>query len=295
MQTLAKIMEQIEEATFQIDKNTATGSRLALILIDNALELTMWQTIKEMCTYRDPGEKIKSMEMYKFFPKKTQFLVSNYIITGETKTIFDECHKHRNEVYHQNISKESIINDLAKIYLEACCKVIFTVFDDSFCTITPMRPVPDILIRYNIVKNDKWVELNVLNDKSANPLNGRMCSQHQLFQTLESDINNRIEKVRSNFVDIDSFSTSNGNYEKEKFALNALSLRASKIKFSADIPNALTSYRTIDEKLIQIELSTEFGVYQAYCAEELEYECSIDACYEALQDEPSRDEQDGEA
>jgi hypothetical protein len=39
--TLAKIVKQIEEATFQIDKNTATGSRLALILIDNALELTM--------------------------------------------------------------------------------------------------------------------------------------------------------------------------------------------------------------------------------------------------------------
>lgn len=295
MQTLAKIMEQIEEATFQIDKSTATGSRLALILIDNALELTMWQTIKEMCSYRDPREKIKNMKMYDNFCKKTQFLVSNGIITAKTKNIFDECHKHRNEVYHQNINKESIINDLAKIYLEACCKVIFTVFDNSFCTIKHMRPVPDILIRYKIVKNDRWAGLDVLNDKFTNPLNERVCSQRQLFQTLASDINNRIDKVRSDFGCIDIVSTSTGNYEKEKVALNALSLRASKIKSRKDIPNALANYHSIDKDLIQIELSTEFGVYQAYCAEELELECSRDACYEALQDEPSRDEQDGEA
>jgi hypothetical protein len=42
MNLFAQVIEQIEEAAVQIDKQTINGSRLALILIDNVIEILMY-------------------------------------------------------------------------------------------------------------------------------------------------------------------------------------------------------------------------------------------------------------
>jgi hypothetical protein len=216
------------------------------------------------------------MKNYDDFPKKTQFLFSNSIITDKTKNVFDHCHRHRNEVYHQNIIKESIINDLAKIYLEACCKVIFEVFS-SFCNIYKINPVPDILIKYGIVKNHPWAGYDIFTDQITNVfLNGRVCSPHQFIQTLALDINNRIAKVRSDIDYIDSVTTLTEDCEKEMLKLATFSRRANRLSSKKDLSNALESYRSIDDALIQIELSTEFWVYCVSTDEDLQFELSRD-------------------
>lgn len=264
--TLAKIMEQIEEATVQIDKNTTTGSRLALILIDNALELSIWEkiTYKHSIDDEDYEEIVSGKFMgkltknYKSFHDKTNFLVSESIITQKEKTVFDICHKFRNEAYHQNIIRELIINDLAKIYLEACCNVIFKLFDSSFYMINSMKPVPELLTKYKILNSNGIFQEDKIEEAVGAFLNNRVCTPSQFFQTLESDIHKRIEKVRDDIDYIESVSTTRGNLKNEQLKLDSFSHRAYKLGCKNDISNALTRYCSIDNDLIAIELSMNF-------------------------------------
>lgn len=53
MKFLAQVIEQIEEAANQLDKQTVTGSRLALILIDNLIEILMYNCTKDELTLDD--------------------------------------------------------------------------------------------------------------------------------------------------------------------------------------------------------------------------------------------------
>lgn len=265
--TLAKIMEQIEEATVQIDKNTITGSRLALILIDNALELSMWENINSEYSFED-YEAISNQtfkEKYPEFKDKTNFLVLNSIIKQGTKDVFDTCHHFRNEVYHKNITKESIINDLAKIYLEKCCKVIFKLFDYSFYSISITEPVPKILTKYGIISTSEWTGCDIIHDLSEKVdevvdlfLNGRVCSCRQFSQVLALDISTRTEKVLGNIEYVESFSASRGNFLQEQRDLESFLRRANKLENANNVSNALVRYYNIDDKLTPIELFMDF-------------------------------------
>ncbi|MFZ2499560.1 hypothetical protein [Methanosarcina sp.] len=291
-------MEQIEEATIQIDKKTTTGSRLALILIDNALELSIWEKInsKYSIDNEDYEEVISGkfraqlLKDYEYFNNKTNFLVSEGMITQKEKEIYDTCHFFRNEVYHQNIIRELIINDLAKIYLKACCNVIVKLFDSSFYIFDYMKPVPEILTKYEIVNSYGILKDDKI-DKAVNTFfNTRVCSPLQFSQTLALDINKRIEKVREdiNYVEhyiepastniepastnieqastniepastnIEPASTTPLTFEKEKSSLESFSRRANQLKRKNDTSNALTRYYNIDKDLIPIEFSTNF-------------------------------------
>jgi uncharacterized protein YutE (UPF0331/DUF86 family) len=264
---LAKIMEQIKEATVQIDKNTTTGSRLALILIDNALEISMWEKINNEYSPEDYEAIINKTfkEKYPDFKDKTNFLVSDSIIEQGTKDIFDTCHHFRNEVYHKNITKESIINDLAKIYLEECCKVIFKLLDCSFYSISTQEPVPKILIEYGIISTSEWIGYDIIHDLAGKInevvnsfLNGRVCCCRSFSQTLASDIIKRTEKVRDDIDYIKSFSGSSGIYKDEQRNHNSFLDRAEKVKNANNISNALVRYSKIDDELTPIELFMDY-------------------------------------
>ena len=122
MKFVAQIMEQLDEAGNQIDNKTTTGARLALILIDNALELLMYRTVREKFDWDeetllnpkyDQGTKNKTL---KFFGEKTKFIKNLGKISNEEAEIMNICHKYRNEAYHINILKDSIIHQIVKIY-----------------------------------------------------------------------------------------------------------------------------------------------------------------------------------
>ncbi len=109
MKFVAQIMEQLDEAGNQIDKKTTTGARLALILIDNALELLMYRTVREKFgwdeeTLLNPkyDQETKNKTL-RFFGEKTKFIKNIGKISNEEVEIMNICHKYRNEAYHINI------------------------------------------------------------------------------------------------------------------------------------------------------------------------------------------------
>lgn len=259
---LVKIIEQIEEATVQIDKHTTTGSRLALILIDNAIEVSMWEKINSERSIEDREATLSRTfkDKYKEFKDQTNFLVSKCIITPEAKEILDICHRFRNEAYHQNIVRERIINDLAKIYLEACCKVIFElVLDLPHVNIRRRTTKPEILDKYGIENYPFWLGREKIDEIVSIFLKDRLREPHHFSQTLALDINERINKVRHNIDYIESFDcASTGFTEIEKHALESLSCRVNKLSCAPNVSNALKRYWHIDKELIQIEYRMDF-------------------------------------
>jgi hypothetical protein len=257
---LDKIMEQIEEATVQIDKKTTTGSRLALILVDNALELSMWDKINRYFIDNGNYEDYKNfLKKYEHFTNKTNFLVKESIITAKEKNVYDKCHSFRNEVYHQNIIRESIINDLAKIYLEACCNMIPKLFG-PFYIIGHTKPAPKTLIKYGIIKDEipSPIQPNKISETVSTFSNARVCNPIQFSQILALDINNRIEKVCDAINYIKSASLAPENFGTEQNLLKSCLRRANKLKNKNDTSNALDCYYNIDKDLISIEFSTFF-------------------------------------
>lgn len=259
---LPKIIEQMEEATVQIDKNTATGSRLALILIDNAIEISMWEKINSERPFEDFESIFNDtfVDPYSDFNKKTNFLVSSSIITHDTKKIFDICHHFRNEVYHTTITKDSIINDLAKIYLEACCRVIFELFSHwSHITIHKGEHKAEILNKYGIKNDPMWPKREKIDEIVNIFLKNRLCNHHQFYRTLSADITKRIYNVRNDIEYIKSFDyMSLEIIEKEKRTLKSLSYRADKLNQAPNVSSALTRYFGIDKDLISIESRMAF-------------------------------------
>lgn len=261
-QFVAKIIEQIEEATVQIDKNTITGSRLALILIDNAIEISMWKIIYSERSTEDFEAIIDGTfkDQYSDFRMKTKFLVSNKIITSDSKNIFDTCHHFRNEVYHKNIIKESIINDLAKIYLEAYCRVMFELLNSSFFITRCGESVPKILVKYGFKNDHIWLYREKIEEVVSIFLDDRLCSHRDFSQTLASDIKKRVNKVQEDINYIESFDKENiaSRLETEKHALDSFLCRAYKLSYVLDVSNALTRYSRIDMDLIPIEYRMDY-------------------------------------
>jgi len=261
-QFVAKIIEQIEEATVQIDKNTTTGSRLALILIDNTIEISMWEIINSARSTEDCEAIINGTfkDPYSDFRTKTKFLVSNDIITSDTKNIFDTCHHFRNEVYHKNIIKDSIINDLAKIYLEAYCKVMFKLLRRSFFITRLGEPVPKVLVKYGFKNDYIGLYQEKIEEVVSIFLDNRLCSHRDFSQTLASDIKKRVNKVWEDINYIESFYNENmsSHLENEKHAIDSFSCRAYKLNCILDVSNALTRYLRIDMDLLPIEYRMDY-------------------------------------
>jgi hypothetical protein len=111
MNLFAQVIEQIEEAAVQIDKQTINGSRLALILIDNVIEILMYDLTRAELSLEDHEAIIKGTfnDKYYDFDVKIQFLVDDEKISKNQKVILNFCHIFRNEAYHLNKLRGGII------------------------------------------------------------------------------------------------------------------------------------------------------------------------------------------
>jgi hypothetical protein len=163
-------------------------------------------------------------------------------------------------VYHQNITKDSIINDLAKIYLEVCCRVIFELFLHlSHITIHKEENESEILNKYGIKNGPMWPNSEKIDEIVNIFLEDRLCNHDQFYRALSVDINKRISKVHANLEYIESFDYKPPEkIEKEKRILDSLSRRADKLKCASNVSNALIRYRGIDKDLISIEYRMDF-------------------------------------
>lgn len=270
MESIAKIIEQLDEATIQIDKQTITGSRLALILIDNAIEITMYDFIKNELLGEfdifatDDLDSVKPDIQFPEFRNKTNYLISNEIISDDEKNLIYKCHAYRNEVYHSSISRDSIINQIAKKYLQNCCAIMPKLF--------PIRWIIDFEeypIFHKYLDGSKTTKLSKdkLEDIMRSMCNGRTCTQEEFSETLLLDIMNRVQTLNDNLEYI-KIGTNHDMPESLNYVfakINSFIKRAEKLEKASSASNAIMRYFKLDIDLIPIESDVEtFAVILSY-------------------------------
>ena len=253
-----QIVEQLEEAINQIDKKTNTGSRLALILIDNSLEIAMYNLIKKELSSKfevfseDDLKLIDPDTNYSTFKEKTNFLLTKKIITLNQKNIMDICHKYRNESYHTNILRDSIIQCISKVYLQTCCDIMPQLLDWGLI-ISNHEPFPQILSKYGIKYDWQWTISEEDFNKIMNCLcENRKCSRNDFSEVLSSDIIDRVENLYKEIGYIEIFL----NYKIPDYLkkLHSYKKRSEKIKNEKLLSQSLVKYNNLDRDLIKIEV-----------------------------------------
>ena len=294
MKFVAQIIDQLVEARNQIDIGTTTNSRLALILTDNAIELLLHKIVTfEFYKYKNKKSPKYSLskrtKVLRDFNKKVWF-VSNQmgLIQIDQANTISVCHDFRNEVYHVNLIRDSIIQEVTKIYFKTCCQLVPKLWSkvpyiqeskQGYSNIRSLLEISDEPCPIFFLKLESAIE-NKMNSICQN----RICSQQELATTLSNDIVNRIEELNENIntpgakicnskinIDIKEMLNIIGEYYDERFLkkvnnliekykihntkslINSWKIRGKNLISESSPGNALCKYQSIDSELIIIE------------------------------------------
>ncbi|MCZ7400238.1 MAG: hypothetical protein O8C62_11305 [Candidatus Methanoperedens sp.] len=254
MNFFAQVIEQIEEAAVQIDKQTITGSRLALILIDNVIEILMYDLTKAELSLEDYEMIIKGTFNDKFydFKAKTKFLVNDEKISENQKEILNICHNFRNEAYHLNELRVGIISEIVKLYFQICCDITPKFFGHIPSNIENNS----IFSKYEILGFNSLFSRGKLEELMKKFRAGREFDQKNFSKSLALDIEVRVKKVCGSMKEIQKVDTKNSfNHYESK--LQSFFRRANKLKSISNESNALKTYCKLDTDLVKIQLNID--------------------------------------
>lgn len=129
MQQFAQIVDQIEESKRLIFGGTLSQSRMALLLLDNAVELIAYRAIRnENITER----KLDKIDRY--FDEKLRFLKERHRITDPVFRALSATHRYRNEAYHSNEIRRETIRPVVLLLFELACDLLVTLLPGSYST-----------------------------------------------------------------------------------------------------------------------------------------------------------------
>jgi len=119
-------IEQLELALEHIQKGDPNNARFALMLADNAIELTLHHAAKDKETEvkwkKQAGQDYKheaalNDAVGRNFDKKVSFAQILEILNAQEAGTIIACHQFRNEVYHVGLQHEPILLELSRFYL----------------------------------------------------------------------------------------------------------------------------------------------------------------------------------
>jgi len=158
MKRIMQVVEQIEHSKSLILKGSESDLRMALLLLDNAVEIMMFRVIQQIMTHSDRYEQLlrhfpenledeKSKKLHfdlkkktinqaerkkieRFFHEKVNFLSSEKIreisyvkkiIPAETAAVLNAIHFYRNEIYHRDYVRKETLRHTTLILYEVLC------------------------------------------------------------------------------------------------------------------------------------------------------------------------------
>ena len=201
MRRIRQDTEQLSEAAEQLRKQTPTGARLALMLLDNLAELLMHRKVLYLFSWDDyfsdsRGSKYSSTERRKvkwYFDEKVRFLMATDAnLSAEEAEVLKLGHRLRNEAYHQGKIRDSIMVDMAGAYLDVVCKIWPRLWYGAY-SFSGQSEVSDFLARYGLSGS-------LINDETltqvARAIRGRVEKRSEPLQSvLGRDLHDRISEL----------------------------------------------------------------------------------------------------
>lgn len=164
MKRLELVIVQFDEAKRLIDVGRVPQLRLALILLDSAVELIMHRMIKSELRFE--GATLRRLETYRRveaegrateeiraeirelenkvlsntrrkkirdqFPAKVDFLVERDRLPADIALVLKRLHEYRNETYHRDKHRLEVIRPAVLVYFDAACTVLSCYRPDSY-------------------------------------------------------------------------------------------------------------------------------------------------------------------
>jgi len=129
------IVEQLDRATTELAVDHPLNARLALILVDNAVELIIPRRCERLVR-ADKKSVAPTLTAAKrravlgrFFEEKIKFHEKAASLSVGERHFIAELHGHRNTLYHVGLKNNDIIRALAVGYLQLTCDLLVR-FDD---------------------------------------------------------------------------------------------------------------------------------------------------------------------
>ncbi|SOE50656.1 hypothetical protein SAMN05446935_0343 [Burkholderia sp. YR290] len=133
MKTLTTYIEQLDRAAEELHGVTDVGNRLALILVDNVIELILhrycvtrfgWSGKTE---FPDAPQRYnrasKARVLGNRFDEKVKFVRAEKKLSDIESNFINVCHKYRNEAYHVGLLRENVLLPVASLYHELACEL----------------------------------------------------------------------------------------------------------------------------------------------------------------------------
>ena len=285
---LKKDFEQLKEATDQIKKETPTGARLALLLIDNLLEIQMYRYtnfIDDDLYYRSTEEKDLK------FNDQVDFIKNKGIINKNTSFIFKNVHELRNEAYHADILRENVLIPIAKLYHQEVCNLIPKLFEGNYYS----GEVSEFLLEHGI-SGEMHISSEVLEEILTKYSGFSECKIDKFTESLCSDLISRIDETIQDMTFLaNNMTMDKGNIDEllkwhqfwerddlpeersdgrviiplyNKFkpkiqckTINKWKIRAKKLPKEKEYARALQIWGEIDSQLLPIQTTMRYAVY----------------------------------
>jgi hypothetical protein len=122
--TFRVIVKQLEESKKLIDKSEAEYSRMAIVLIDNIIEILLFNYLKQ--AIKDDYESSWSFQpkfsnqerdaIDKHFDKKIKAIKKTGVINDDDASTLRIIHSYRNSIYHHDFHNPITVNKFAELY-----------------------------------------------------------------------------------------------------------------------------------------------------------------------------------
>jgi hypothetical protein len=135
MQLVALIVEQLDRAIRELANDHPISDRLALILVDNAVELLVHErlafhlAVEKHAQQLTPKQRIQARG--RRLPPRLKVLEHLKDLSTEERKFIDGAHEHRNANYHAGLRHETVIRAVVGRYFDVACD-LFVRLDRGF-------------------------------------------------------------------------------------------------------------------------------------------------------------------
>lgn len=122
MRVVIPVAEQLDRAGRELADGRPVSGRIALILVDNALELMCHRKAEDILTYGARGKTLSTGQRADLrgqdFNAKIAVLRALGHVPQDQARAAATFHRHRNQLYHVGLRDDPVVGDLARLYYE---------------------------------------------------------------------------------------------------------------------------------------------------------------------------------
>lgn len=205
MQYFETVIGQLDLASTLLDKQAPLKSRLALILVDNAVEFMLHRyaldTFAQDASLRALEERqfsagARDKVLSHYFDPKVTFARTQHVLSDDEACFCHHAHPFRNEAYHQGILHDDIVLELAMSYHALACDFLPRVGPRSMTRVIGRSTPP--VVRKHLGSDDS---VNLLSTETlqrvADSLDqARPRADQSLGDALESTATKRVSHIK---------------------------------------------------------------------------------------------------